>query len=70
MTTCAACVYEAAGPFRFCPECGVPAGEQGREQRRMVTVLFEQMKAIVERHGGVVEKFMAARTRTKLADAT
>ena len=36
----------------------------------MVTVLFEQMKAIVERHGGVVEKFMAARTRTKLADAT
>lgn len=36
----------------------------------MVTVPFEQMKAIVGRHGGVVEKFMAARTRTKLADAT
>ncbi len=35
----------------------------------MVTVLFEQMKAIVERHG-VVEKFMAERPRTKLADAT
>ena len=84
MATCAVCGYEAGGAFRFCPECGTPAGEQGREQRRMVTVLFcdvvgstalgesidpealrallaayfEQMKAIVERHGGVVEKFI------------
>ena len=41
VATCAACGYEAAGPFRFCPQCGMPAGEDGREQRRMVTVLFE-----------------------------
>jgi hypothetical protein len=40
VATCASCGYEAGGAFRFCPECGTPAGEQGREQRRVVTVLF------------------------------
>jgi len=84
MTTCAICGYEAAGSFRFCPECGAPAAGRGREQRKVVTVLFcdvtgstalgesvdaealrgllaryfERMKSIVERHGGVVEKFI------------
>src|SRR2546426_8760370 len=84
MATCAVCGYEAAGSFRFCPECGTPAGTPGHEQRKVVTVLFcdvtdstalgesldaealrallagyfERMKAIVERHGGVVEKFI------------
>src|SRR5947209_5988215 len=84
MATCAVCGFEAAAPFRFCPECGAPAGPQAREQRRVVTVLFcdvvgstalgeshdaeavralladffRQTKAIVELHGGVVEKFI------------
>jgi class 3 adenylate cyclase/tetratricopeptide (TPR) repeat protein len=84
VATCAACGYEAAASFRFCPECGAPTGARGREQRKVVTVLFcdvtgstqlsesldaeavrallaryfERMKAIVERHGGVVEKFI------------
>ncbi len=84
MATCAVCGYEAAGSFRFCPECGAQADARGREQRKVVTVLFcdvagstalgesidaealravlaryfERMKSIVERHGGVVEKFI------------
>src|SRR5919108_1773232 len=84
MATCAVCGYEAAGSFRFCPECGARADARGREQRKVVTVLFcdvvgstalgesvdaealrallaryfERMKSIVERHGGVVEKFI------------
>jgi len=37
--------------------------------RTLLAGYFEQMKAIVERYGVVVEKFMAERTRTKLADA-
>jgi class 3 adenylate cyclase/tetratricopeptide (TPR) repeat protein len=81
---CAACGYETTDQFRFCPECGARADPAGREQRKIVTVLFcdvtgstafgesldpealrvllaryfERMKRIVERHGGVVEKFI------------
>ena len=84
MATCAVCEYEATGAFRFCPECGARADGRGREQRKVVTVLFcdvagstalgesldaealrgllaryfERMKSIVERHGGIVEKFI------------
>jgi class 3 adenylate cyclase len=84
VATCVVCGYDAAGSFRFCPECGAPVDGRGREQRRVVTVLFcdvagstalgesldaealrallaryfERMKSIVERHGGVVEKFI------------
>jgi len=84
VATCAVCGYEAAGSFRFCPECGARADGRAREQRKVVTVLFcdvagstalgesldaeavrallaryfERMKSIVERHGGVVEKFI------------
>ena len=84
MATCAVCGYEAADSFRFCPECGARADARGREQRKVVTVLFcdvvgstalgesvdaealrallaryfERMTSIVERHGGVVEKFI------------
>ncbi len=84
MATCAECGYEAADSFRFCPECGARTDALGREQRKVVTVLFcdvagstamgesldaealrallaryfERMKSIVERHGGVVEKFI------------
>src|SRR5438132_13511496 len=85
MATCAACGYRAEPGFRFCPECGTPAeAADGREQRKVVTVLFcditgstqlgegtdpealrallaryfERMKAIVESHGGTVEKFI------------
>jgi class 3 adenylate cyclase len=80
VATCAECGYEAAGSFRFCPECGARADGWSREQRKVVTVLFcdvagstalgesldaealrallaryfKRMKAIVERHGGVV----------------
>ena len=84
MPACAVCGYEVAKAFRFCPECGAAAAPSGREQRKVVTVLFcdivgstalgettdpeairallaryfERMKAIVERHGGTVEKFI------------
>jgi class 3 adenylate cyclase/tetratricopeptide (TPR) repeat protein len=40
MATCAECGYEAAAPFRFCPECGARADAREREQRKVVTVLF------------------------------
>src|SRR5438067_5428372 len=85
MATGAACGYRAEPGFRFCPECGTPAeAADGRERRKVVTVLFcditgstelgeqtdpealrallaryfERMKAIVEAHGGTVEKFI------------
>jgi class 3 adenylate cyclase/predicted ATPase len=84
MTRCAVCGFQGAGSFKFCPDCGAEAGAAGREQRKVVTVLFcdvvgstalgesvdpealrgllaryfERMKSIVERHGGVVEKFI------------
>ena len=40
MATCAVCGYEAAEAFKFCPECGATLGADGREQRKVVTVLF------------------------------
>ena len=40
MASCAACGYEAAGSFKFCPECGARVDGPGREQRKVVTVLF------------------------------
>ncbi len=83
---CSSCGHEAVGAFRFCPECGAPAGLHSpeRERRKVVTVLFcdvvgstalgdqldpeslrallsryfDRMKAIVESHGGTVEKFI------------
>jgi class 3 adenylate cyclase len=84
VATCAVCGHEAAGAFRFCPECGARSDERPGERRKVVTVLFcdvagstalgksldpeavrallaryfERMKVIVERHGGVVEKFI------------
>jgi class 3 adenylate cyclase/tetratricopeptide (TPR) repeat protein len=40
MPRCAACGHIAADPFKFCPECGAPAGDEPREERKNVTVLF------------------------------
>jgi class 3 adenylate cyclase len=40
MTRCAVCGFQGAGSFKFCPECGAEAGAAGREQRKVVTVLF------------------------------
>jgi class 3 adenylate cyclase len=40
VASCAECGYEAASSFRFCPECGARADARGREQRKVVTVLF------------------------------
>jgi class 3 adenylate cyclase len=41
VATCAACGYESADDsFRFCPECGAREDSAGREQRKVVTVLF------------------------------
>ena len=37
---CAVCGYEAAEPFKFCPDCGAAATPGGQEQRKIVTVLF------------------------------
>jgi class 3 adenylate cyclase len=39
MRVCAACGYEAAETFKFCPECGA-AAPSGEEHRKVVTVLF------------------------------
>ena len=86
MPICASCGRAVASDFAFCPHCGaeLAAGPAGREQRKVVTVLFcdvtgstalgestdpeavrallaryfERMKAIVEAHGGSVEKFI------------
>jgi class 3 adenylate cyclase len=84
MSTCTVCGFDAASPFKFCPECGAPSEADVRQQRKVVTVLFcdvvgstvlgenldpealrlllaryfDRMKRIVERHGGVVEKFI------------
>ena len=40
MPRCAACGHIAADPFKFCPDCGAPAGDEPREERKTVTVLF------------------------------
>jgi class 3 adenylate cyclase len=40
MAVCAVCGYEARTGFNFCPECGAPAAARGREQRKVVTVVF------------------------------
>jgi class 3 adenylate cyclase/tetratricopeptide (TPR) repeat protein len=40
VSVCTTCGFEAAAPFRFCPECGEPAGDAGRELRKTVTVVF------------------------------
>ena len=40
MPRCAACGHVASDPFKFCPECGAPAGDEPREERKTVTVLF------------------------------
>src|SRR5262249_1223283 len=41
MTTCAVCGYEAAEPFKFCPESGAPAASPtGHHQPNAATVLF------------------------------
>ena len=86
MPVCTSCGRESEGGFAFCPQCGSRLGDTaaGREQRKVVTVLFcdvsgstelgeqldaealrillaryfARMKAIVERHGGTVEKFI------------
>jgi len=83
---CASCGRAVEGDFAFCPHCGaeLAVAPAGREQRKVVTVLFcdvtgstpngestdpeavrallaryfERMKAIVEAHGGSVEKFI------------
>ncbi|HZO63337.1 MAG TPA: adenylate/guanylate cyclase domain-containing protein [Gaiellaceae bacterium] len=86
MPICTSCGQDSPEGFAFCPHCGAPFAEAsaGREQRKVVTVLFcdvtgstelgerldaealrlllaryfGRMKAIVERHGGTVEKFI------------
>ncbi len=40
MPRCAACGHVSSEPFKFCPECGAPAGDEPREERKTVTVLF------------------------------
>jgi hypothetical protein len=42
MATCHACSRESAVAFRFCPECGAPAGPAAasRELRKVVTIVF------------------------------
>jgi class 3 adenylate cyclase/tetratricopeptide (TPR) repeat protein len=42
MPVCATCGHDVSGLFKFCPECGAPAGVAGsvEEQRRVVTVVF------------------------------
>jgi class 3 adenylate cyclase len=40
MPRCAACGHVSSEPFKFCPECGAAAGDEPREERKTVTVLF------------------------------
>jgi class 3 adenylate cyclase len=40
MPRCAACGHVSSEPFKFCPECGAPAGDEPREERKTVTVFF------------------------------
>ena len=40
MPRCAACGHVSSEPFKFCPECGAPAADEPREERKTVTVLF------------------------------
>src|SRR3954469_18350522 len=43
MPVCPVCGHTTNEPFKFCPECGAPAPTAGREQRRLVTVLFSDV---------------------------
>jgi class 3 adenylate cyclase len=40
VAACPACGKELPGEFPFCPHCGALLGNEGREQRKTVTVLF------------------------------
>jgi class 3 adenylate cyclase len=40
MPRCAVCAHISSEPFRFCPNCGAPAADAPREERKTVTVLF------------------------------
>jgi class 3 adenylate cyclase/tetratricopeptide (TPR) repeat protein len=40
MTACAVCGFEVPEGFKFCPECGAEVARAGREQRKVVTILF------------------------------
>jgi class 3 adenylate cyclase len=40
MFRCVACGHVSSEPFKFCPECGEPAADEQREERKTVTVLF------------------------------
>jgi class 3 adenylate cyclase len=85
VATCAVCGYEAADSFRFCPECGARADGQGREQRKVVTVLFcdvagstalgesldaEALRALLARRGEFHEGERLAREAVALAEET
>jgi class 3 adenylate cyclase len=43
VTACERCGFESPHPFRFCPQCGAPAGASARELRKTVTVLFSDV---------------------------
>jgi hypothetical protein len=40
VVVCSSCSKEVAGEFVYCPFCGAPLADLGREQRKIVTVLF------------------------------
>jgi class 3 adenylate cyclase len=57
MPACGACGAQAPDAARFCPACGARlAPAAAPESRRRVTVLFSDL--VIERHGGIVEKFI------------
>jgi len=52
MTTCPSCAAENPDGARFCNACGAPLGQErppGREERRIVTVLFADMAGFTAR---------------------
>src|SRR2546423_1306844 len=50
-TTCPACGHENRGGARFCDACGAPLAREapGREERKVVTVLFADLVGFTSR---------------------
>ena len=69
------CGYEAGGAFRFSPECGAPAGEQGCQmapsEERLAQILWDQLRGkLLARRGELEEGERVGREAVALAAGT